>query len=79
MLRGHITQREFEKAFPALTKKDFEPLLKSKEVKDRSQRYGVSDRDYKKKISQLVKEDKEEQDRDIKDKEVLNLKNAIKV
>ena len=69
LLRGHITQREFEKAFPALTKKDFEPLLKSKEVKDRSQRYGVSDRDYKKKISQLVKEDKEEQDRDIKDKE----------
>ena len=69
MLRGHITQREFEKAFPALTKKDFEPLLKSKEVKDRSQRYGVSDRDYKKKISQLVKEDKEEQDKDVKHKD----------
>ncbi len=63
MLRGHITQREFERAFPALTKKDFEPLLKSKEVKVRTQRYGVNDRDYKKKISQLMKGLKEKLDK----------------
>tara|TARA_B100000287_G_scaffold273220_1_gene257332 strand:- start:1125 stop:2477 length:1353 start_codon:yes stop_codon:yes gene_type:complete len=55
MLLGHITQREFERAFPALTKKDFETLLKSKEMKVRTQRWGVNDRDYKKKISQLMK------------------------
>lgn len=55
MLLGHITQREFERAFPALTKKDFETLLKSKEMKVRTQRWGVNDGDYKKKISQLMK------------------------
>ena len=60
MLHGHIMQREFEKAFPAITKKDLKALLKSKEVKSRSQRWAISDREYKKKITQLMKGLKEE-------------------
>ena len=54
-MHGHITNNELGRAFPGLTKKDLQSLLKPKEVKSNSQDWRVSASVYKKKISQMMR------------------------